>query len=228
MCRPQQMAVHMARTRSPEFEEKRNFIRDRCAQLFAAKGYANTSLGDIAAACDMVRSAIYHYHKSKEAMLQAIVLGHIEDVRATTEKAIASGKTPHERFENLVSALIDIYTRFREQQTVLNNDRNYLSRQSKRKVHTAEKKLIEMTAGVISQINPQLKDAAEVRNVVTMLFFGMVNWTYNWYRSDGPIRAPELAALISQICLSGMTVANPAQIEVHRSEAVPSAESEQL
>jgi AcrR family transcriptional regulator len=213
----------MARTRSPDFEEKRAFIRDRCAHLFAAKGYANTSLGDIAEECDMVKSAVYHYHKSKEAMLMAIVLGHIEDVRVGTEKALAKGTTPQERFEILVSTLIDIYTRFREQQTVLNNDRYFLSRQSKRKVHTAEKKLIDMTAEVISQVNPRLKNAAEVRNVVTMLFFGMVNWTYTWYRSDGPIKPADLAALISQICLGGIRSTDPALVEGNRPKAAPAS-----
>jgi AcrR family transcriptional regulator len=206
----------MPRTRSPLFDEKRTFIRDRCAFLFASKGYPSASLEDIARECDMVKSVLYHYHKSKESILLEIILAHVEDVRGRAEASIEGLSDPQERFEAFVVSLIDTYARSRDQQTVLNNDRNFLSRHSKKKVHAAEKRLIDLTAEVIERLNPALKRTPELRNVVVMLFFGMVNWTYTWYRIGGPMPPSALASLISRLCLDGFRSFDTSEWTKHR------------
>lgn len=41
--------------------------------LFATKGYAETSMDDIAQACKMQKASLYHYFESKEQMLRAMI-----------------------------------------------------------------------------------------------------------------------------------------------------------
>jgi AcrR family transcriptional regulator len=48
-------------------------IRNAAAQAFLSKGVANTSLGDIASALGTARTAIYHYYKSKDELLVALI-----------------------------------------------------------------------------------------------------------------------------------------------------------
>lgn len=53
-------------------------ILDEAAALFLLRGYAATSLRDIAAAAGMKAGSLYYHFTSKEALLQAILLRGVE------------------------------------------------------------------------------------------------------------------------------------------------------
>lgn len=53
--------------------EKRNRILTSAKTLFAERGFAGTSIADIAAATDVPVGSIYTYFENKDALLQAIV-----------------------------------------------------------------------------------------------------------------------------------------------------------
>ena len=53
-------------------KESRQQIKDAAFELFAKRGYANTSISAIAQKADISKGLIYHYFDSKEAILDAI------------------------------------------------------------------------------------------------------------------------------------------------------------
>ena len=53
-------------------KESRQKIQDAAFELFAKRGYANTSISAIAQKADISKGLIYHYFDSKEAILDAI------------------------------------------------------------------------------------------------------------------------------------------------------------
>lgn len=55
------------------FDAKRNDILNIAGQLFMTKGYEETSTRDILKACDIAKGTLYHYFKSKEEILDALV-----------------------------------------------------------------------------------------------------------------------------------------------------------
>lgn len=48
-------------------------IKTAAASVFLANGIANTSLGDIATSLGIARTALYHYYKSKDELLVALI-----------------------------------------------------------------------------------------------------------------------------------------------------------
>ena len=56
-------------------------IKSAAAGVFLANGIANTSLGDIAAALGVARTALYHYYKSKDELLVALIRECAADAR---------------------------------------------------------------------------------------------------------------------------------------------------
>lgn len=54
-------------------EERKNEILDAAEQLFAAKGFDNTSTNDIINAVGIARGTLYHHFKSKEEILDAVI-----------------------------------------------------------------------------------------------------------------------------------------------------------
>jgi len=63
----------------PKTSIRKDLIRDELLQhaagLFAGRGYANTSMQDIAQAVGLSRSAVYHYFSNKEDVLRALLDG---------------------------------------------------------------------------------------------------------------------------------------------------------
>ena len=54
-------------------EERKNEILDVAEQLFAARGFDNTSTNDIINAIGVARGTLYHHFKSKEEVLDAVI-----------------------------------------------------------------------------------------------------------------------------------------------------------
>jgi AcrR family transcriptional regulator len=73
----------MAQTlRIPRSDNRLPLILDEAARLFREKGYAATSMRDIANAVDMLPGSLYYHFSAKEDLLVAV---YEEGVRLITE-----------------------------------------------------------------------------------------------------------------------------------------------
>ena len=78
----------MAQTlRVPRSDNRLPLILDEAARLFREKGYAATSMRDIATAVDMLPGSLYYHFAAKEDLLVAV---YEQGVRLITEKARAA------------------------------------------------------------------------------------------------------------------------------------------
>ena len=90
----------MAETqRLPRADNRLPLILDAAARLFREKGYATTSMRDIAAAAGMLPGSLYYHFAAKEDLLVAV---YEQGVRLITEKvraAVARHAEPWQRRE---------------------------------------------------------------------------------------------------------------------------------
>ena len=70
-------------------EATRAALLDEATTLFAERGYAGTSLEDVASASQVTRGAVYHHFASKQALFEAVL--DLQEERATTEIVAAAG-----------------------------------------------------------------------------------------------------------------------------------------
>jgi AcrR family transcriptional regulator len=77
----QRMAVDHRRT------DTRDRILTVALRLFATQGYANTSLREIADELGVTKAALYFHFKTKEDILNGILLDHRDSVNAMIEEA---------------------------------------------------------------------------------------------------------------------------------------------
>lgn len=73
------------------FDAKRNDILKTASQLFMTQGYEATTTRDILKACNIAKGTLYHYFKSKEEILDAMVEVFTETM-ADQARAIAERK----------------------------------------------------------------------------------------------------------------------------------------
>ncbi|CAM4250446.1 TetR family transcriptional regulator [Bacillus manliponensis] len=75
-----------------EYEERRNEILNTAEKLFVTKGYTKTTVNDILQEIGIAKGTFYHYFKSKEEVMDAVI---VRIVKADVEvaKKIASDST---------------------------------------------------------------------------------------------------------------------------------------
>src|SRR5258708_314845 len=71
VCHYTQRMSHVKSRREMYSEATRAALLDEATTLFAARGYASTSLEDIASASQVTRGAVYHHFASKRALFEA-------------------------------------------------------------------------------------------------------------------------------------------------------------
>ena len=94
----------MTRVRADNYEDKKQLILDRAAELFARKGFEGATMNDVARACGTSKSHLYHYFASKEDLLFAIVSEHITEQAAELTQIVELALPAEERFSRFVAA----------------------------------------------------------------------------------------------------------------------------
>jgi TetR/AcrR family acrAB operon transcriptional repressor len=99
----------MARRTKEEALATRDSILDAAERVFHAKGVANASLEEIAAAAQVTRGAIYWHFKDKAELFDAMMQRVVLPVEAMLEQAEGCGKV--NAFELLRQATVDVLLR---------------------------------------------------------------------------------------------------------------------
>jgi AcrR family transcriptional regulator len=194
----------LARTRAGDWGDKRARIYDGAAELFAAQGFARTSIAELAAHCQASKSWIYHYFPSKEAILYAILHDHMTLLLRTAESELASHQAPDAQLRGLLRAFMAIYVRAQAKHVVLLAELDSLPAEQQREIRGLERRVVDLVADVVRRLDGPLATERDVLKPITMMLFGMINWTYTWYRPDGPIEPEQLANLAADLFLNGL------------------------
>jgi AcrR family transcriptional regulator len=206
----------MARTRSQDYDSIKITILDRAAELFAKKGFADTSIVEISEASGLSKSGIYHYFKSKHDVLNTMVSEHVEMVFDVVGQALQSSLDPIEQFETLTIKLLETYSLSKHRHAVMMNDLDSLKERERERIVDLERRVVKFTEGVIARINPDLLGDPAFRRPVVMLFFGMINWTYTWFDANRGASPRQLARMASAIFLNGLRAARIEDVNDNR------------
>ncbi|ALT77784.1 TetR/AcrR family transcriptional regulator [Paucibacter sp. KCTC 42545] len=193
----------MARGRAPGFENQREEILDAAARLFAHKGYAGTSMNAVAEACEVSKPTLYHYVKDKQELLAQIcethVLGLAELVKDV--QALQLAGEPHLRA--LIARFVQSYGQAQNQHRVLTEDVKFLSEEDQQRLLKVEREVVNAFAEAVAAVRPELKQE-KLHKPLTMLLFGMINWTFTWLKPDGDLSYEDMAPMVADLFFGGL------------------------
>jgi AcrR family transcriptional regulator len=86
--------------------EKRITIVETAKRLFAERGFAATSVADIARTAELPVGSIYTYFSSKEGLIRAIVDEGWADFRGRLQESFATTESPEEMFRLLLDTFL--------------------------------------------------------------------------------------------------------------------------
>lgn len=172
-------------------------------ELFATRGYASTSLQDVADALGMTRPALYYYVKNKDEILAKLVAEVTEvHARAAVEINAQKSRPPLERLAAMVHAIV-LHTaqhapRFRlvvMSEAELPPD---VARVHKRRKHQVLHEFVSVIEDASEQGHARPVDS----RVAALGVLGLCNWVAWWHhpgdgRTDAAI-ADQLAEMAVQ------------------------------
>jgi AcrR family transcriptional regulator len=207
----------MARPKSAFHELKRDEILDIAAQCFAERSYPAASMNDIAAASGTSKARLYHYYGSKEAILfdlldrytQRLLL-LIAQVEATAHRRNLDDRAA---LHELIRAFLQEYETSATRHVALLHDTKFLGSEpdpalaadppvSQRElILNRQRDVVAAVTRVLRRAYPQRLNPGN-QTAITMMLFGMINWTFTWLRPGGPMSyaafADEVIAMLER------------------------------
>jgi AcrR family transcriptional regulator len=194
----------MARGKAPTFEAQRDGIMAAAAALFAQKGFHSASMAELAQACGVSKPLLYHYYRDKEHILFDIADSYIDQLLSVVERVVAQNLDAEPHLFALVSGFMAEYEHSEDRHRVLVQDVRFLKTEQEALVMDKQRRVVAAVSDVLVRVEPGLAAANLVRPV-TMILFGMINWTYTWLRPDGPLSYTDMGPLVTRILLNGVS-----------------------
>jgi AcrR family transcriptional regulator len=185
-------------------------LLERAAEIFAARGFANTTLQDIADAAKVGRTTLYHYFKSKDEFLTALVEDvTIQGSRRMRAIRLKSDVTASERLREAVLGHLDWLLARPNRFKVLVRDEHTLPPEILRRHEAAKRDLLaEFSAIIQGGI-----DAGEFHDgpprVLALSIIGMCNWSVWWFTPKGAMTSAQLGEMMAEMAVRAVRRAEP-------------------
>jgi AcrR family transcriptional regulator len=186
----------MSRGRKPlaatsEANRREELLR-AAARLFVEKGFDATTTRDIADAVGMRSGSPFYHFRSKQELLKAAMIGGLESGHARIQAAIDGIADPVQRLHMLVRTHLGNLLEGDCHTPMLLNESRSLDTSARAEIAAAFDQYQIPWQTTLDELAAQGK-IASAAPPVRLFLFGMLNWTSQWYRSDGPLTLDQLA-----------------------------------
>jgi AcrR family transcriptional regulator len=188
-------------------DARRQEIASKAAELFDAKGYHSASMENIAAAVGVRKPTLYHYFPSKDHILYAIHDEFIDLLIGRQERRLAAAMPADQVLREIMGDILELMETHRGHVRVFFEHHRELTGEPYERI--AEKRLHyeEMVRAVIAQGAEEGTLRHVDPDLATLALAGMCNWTYQWYRPDGPLASRDVAYVFWDFLLNGLAAA---------------------
>ncbi|HET7677105.1 MAG TPA: TetR/AcrR family transcriptional regulator, partial [Candidatus Limnocylindrales bacterium] len=179
-------------------------IEAAASGLFRERGYAATSVRDIARALDIQGPSLYAHVASKEDLLWSIVLRAADRFTDAVAPLALGNGPPAERLAAMIRAHVRVITAEQPNASTFLHEWRFLGQQRRAEV-AARRDAYEalfrrviadgVTAGELETPDPKLAATA---------ILSALNGIAGWYRSDGPLSPEQLAEQLADLFLRAL------------------------
>lgn len=182
-----------------------NELLEHAARLFTERGFAGTSLQDIADSMGVSRPTIYTYVRNKDELLAELVHDVLDPtVRILEEVGARSDLSPVGRLTGAVRGMAlhncDNAVRFR----LLDRSEPHLSPELAARHRDSRRRVLALLVGLVDDA----VTAGEIRPVsartVALSWLGMINWIAWWYRAGVDDPPEDVASVMVELAMAGV------------------------
>jgi hypothetical protein len=171
-------------------------------QLIAKKGYAGTSLQDIANEVTLHKSSLFHYFKTKEELLLKILETPIEEVDINLEKIILDKELSiEEKLKRAIDNHLFLLTEHLDIANIYLNETRNLSKKYRSLYLGKRKKYGKNFEKIVVGMKTEGYFKGLDTKIVTFGLLGMLNWVVKWYKRKGVLNVKEIADIFYKMLM---------------------------
>jgi AcrR family transcriptional regulator len=190
--------------RSQAKADRRAALLEAAAGLFAERGFNGVSIEDLGAAVGVSGPAVYRHFPSKQAVLEALLVGVSERLLAGGEAVEGAAADAGSRLRSLIGFHIDFALGEPDTIRVQDRDLDALTEAARRQVRRLQRRYIEVWMRVLAGLQPTLADD-ELR-VRVQGTFGLLNSTPHTARVGGsPVAAAAVRPVLERMAWAALT-----------------------
>ena len=180
----QENTAPLKRERSVPGQAKRRIL-DAAARLFRTRGFARSTVRELAEEVGILSGSLFHHFKSKDEILFAVMEEVIIDMDACLADRLALAENSEDRIRILIRNQLEFTHGSRADATaVLVHEWNALSPEGQAALLKRRRRYFERWHEVFAEA--QAKGLVRVDpDVLKQLLHGAVVWTAYWYDPDG-------------------------------------------
>jgi AcrR family transcriptional regulator len=184
---------------------RRQQIEEAASTLFRERGYAATSVRDIAQALDMQGGSLYAHVASKEDVLWSIVTRAADRFYAEVGPIAASGLPASLRLRAMIRAHVAVVTGIQGDATVFLHEWRFLSTERRQQMSARRDAYEALFRQAIAEgIDEGLFEAVDP-DLTAMAILSALNGIATWYSPDGPLTPTEIADQHADFCLRALS-----------------------
>lgn len=168
--------------RSPRADNRLPELLDAAARLFARRGYAATSMRDIAVEVKMLSGSLYYHFPSKEELLVAVYQAGVLELEKAAVEAVERETDPWARLEALCKAHLETVLRDSDYAQVLIRVLPDDIPQAANRLRELRDTYEQVFRTVVAQLP---LSAGTDRRALRLMLIGALNWATLWFNPDG-------------------------------------------
>jgi len=185
-------------------KNRKQQIEETATTLFKERGYAATSMRDLAQVLGIEAASLYSHIKSKEEILQKICFRMAGEFFEAWKGVASENSSFAAKIKKAAAAHVEVITKDTAASAVFFNEWRHLS----------EPFLSDFLAmrndyeGRFIQIIEDGIKSGEFESVDTrftmLTILSSLNWTHNWYKPHGSLTPEEIGSRLSKLILNGL------------------------
>lgn len=185
-------------------KNRKQQIEEKATALFRERGYAATSMRDLAQVLGIEAASLYSHIKSKEEILQKICFRMADEFFEAWKSVASEDSSYAAKIEKAAIAHVTVITKNTAASAVFFNEWRHLSEPylsdflSMRDDY--EGRFIQiikdgMKSGEFQQVDERF---------MMLTILSSLNWTHNWYKPQGTLTPKEIGSRLSNLILNGL------------------------
>src|SRR5688500_11176453 len=193
-------------TTTPQTSKRRDELLRIAAELFATKGFKNTTVRDIADAAGILSGSLYHHFDSKESMVDELLDTFQQELFAEYDEILASDRSPRAKLDAVVRASFAAIDGHHSEVAIFQNDASYLVGFERFGYLTERNvRFHSLWTGLLQEAVDAGELRADLDIELVYRFLRDTVWVaVTWYRPGGALSADEVASQYLSILFEGI------------------------
>jgi AcrR family transcriptional regulator len=186
-------------------KSKKEIVKEKASYLFRKKGYAATSMQDIALAMDMKAASLYNHISSKQELLQELLMGIAKEFTNGMKDIMNSSLDSQSKLEALVNLHVQLTLQNSDSIALITGEWVHLSEPELTKYKKQRSLYEKHFLSILNTCQEQgLIDSKVNTELALYSILSSLHWLYSWHHKHPTISKIELEHQLKMVLLKGI------------------------